>query len=229
LAIAFGHLPRPSAWNASSFSLLLPALPWRWASIASSSGDVAPAVESSGDRSDLVQIEQTAERGLVHGVGDLLDGLNLSEIHDRPRDRRHGDAVPDSDVARVKAIAPMNAHAFDPHGSGCDHGDRRGTTPSDPPEVRRRAVIQCRTFSGSENRGEHAGLPRERGVPEGIDSAVNPVEHPAGAAPAHRAPVQPGRSEVHRSYEPVLPGGDASQFRVHRDTWGQRTSCQELC
>jgi hypothetical protein len=168
----------------------------------------------SGDRANLVQIEHAPERGFVHDVGDLLDGLDLSEIDDRSRHGGHRDAVSDRDVAGVEAIAPVDGDPLDPDSPRRDHGYRRRPTPSDPPELRRRAMVQRRAFSGGEHRGEHAGLARERGMADRIDAQMDAVKLAARPSPTRRARAHPGGTEVLRPYQPVLPTRDLRQLRV---------------
>jgi hypothetical protein len=108
----------------------------------------------------------------------------------------------------------MHAYAFDTNRSRCDHGYRRGTTPSDPPEVRRRAVIQCRTFSGSEHRGEHAGLARESGMTYRVYAQMDAVKLAACSATARGGRADPGGTEVLSSHEPVLSTRNFGETQV---------------
>jgi hypothetical protein len=93
---------------------------------------VVPPAHARGGRSHVVEIEQAPERRLVHDVGQLLDRQDIGEVDDRPRDGRHGDAVPLGDVVGVEGVAAMDAHAVDAHPPGRDDRYVRGGSAKGP-------------------------------------------------------------------------------------------------
>jgi hypothetical protein len=193
------------ARNARSARLFVPALPL----LAEGEGtfedvEVVTAGRAFHRFADAFLVEQVPELRLVDHVRELVVGEDVREVDAEPWERRDGDALVGRHVAPVQVPRlvepdPLRRDAF----VRDNDIDERGGIPSDAVELRERFMAQRRAFSARIDGGEKRCLARQRGVPDRVDTAVDPVQFPGPHPLAHRAVVDTQRVQLFDPNQPA--------------------------
>ena len=175
--------------------------------------ELVPADEPRGGRADGVEVQPIPMCGLMHDVGELLDGQEGGEIHDRARNGRRRDPIAHGDVPRVEPVAPMHADTRDCDLPGGDDADRTLRAPESP-KLRGRQMGERGAHARREHRGQPTRLSRQSGMADGIDAAMHAVQEPACTAATRPGGAHPRGAKVLRPDQPVLTRRDLRNPRV---------------
>ena len=188
--------------------LLSPALPARVEFQRPLEGlEVVPPVRSPHRVARGSFAEPALELGLMDHVRQLVGVQHVREVHERPRDRGHRDALVRRDIARVQRPCLVHPNPGG-HAATCRDNDinEGGPVLTDLPELRRGQMTQRRPLTCPKNRRQESTLAGEPGMADGVHAPVHAVQQARPHAPRDRALVQARGEKLRQRHQAVLPG-----------------------
>ena len=184
--------------KAASLRLLSPALPAALSSSAFSRRlQVVASVGSAHRIARRAFAEPALELGLVDHVREFVRVQDVGEVHERPGDRGHRDALVRRDVARVQRRASMHAHTVSRRrhlGATTSMREARYLRTSQSSAAAR--WLSAAPSPAHSTAARNVALPRERHMPDRVHPASHSMQTSRRHAPRDRLVIQARREQL---------------------------------